>query len=206
MNQTLLLGRYMSHVSEDRFEQLVSAERAHLGAPLNSWETIAARAREEGLIRERSRSGWASAPWARAAAAVVVLAGGIAIGRAIPSGGSPENAAPTTPTVAASTPARFTTVEEAWATLDRASAEYQSASAFLAANNSRSTSVTDSVSIYRNRLAALEQLMDATAAARENAPRDPVINQYYLAALGAREATAQQLTAVRPANLRLKGF
>jgi len=33
-----------------------------------------------------------------------------------------------------------------------------------------------------------------------------VINQYYLAALGAREATAQQLTAVRPANLRLKGF
>jgi hypothetical protein len=48
--------------------------------------------------------------------------------------------------------------------------------------------------------------MNATAAARENAPRDPVINQYYLAALGAREATAQQLGAVRPANLRLKGF
>ncbi len=196
----------MSHVSEDRFEQLVSDERAHLGAPLNSWEIIAERAKEEGLIRDIPRPRWASAPWARAAAAVVVLAGGIAIGRAIPSSASQETAATTTPPVAASTPARFTTVEEAWATLDRASAEYQSASAFLAANNSRATSVTDSVSIYRNRLAALEQLMDATAAARENAPRDPVINQYYLAALGAREATAQQLTAVRPANLRLKGF
>jgi len=193
----------MSHVSEDRFDQLVSDERARDCAPLNTWETIAARAREEGLIRERSRSSWA--PWTRAAAAVVVLAGGIAIGRAMPSSSAGETVT-ATPAVAASTPARFTSVEEAWATLDRASAEYQSASAFLAANNSRATTVTDSVSIYRNRLAALEQLMDATAAARENAPRDPVINQYYLAALGAREATAQQLTAVRPANLRLKGF
>jgi hypothetical protein len=196
----------MSHVSEDRFEQLVSDERARDGATLNSWETIAARAREEGLIRDNPRARWASAPWTRAAAAVVVLAGGVAIGRWMPSSGPPATpvttTAPATPPAAAS----FSTVEEAWATLDRASAEYQSASAFLAANNSRATSVTDSVSIYRNRLAALEQLMDATATARENAPRDPVINQYYLSALGAREATYQQLGAVRPANLRLKGF
>jgi hypothetical protein len=196
----------MSHVSEDRFDQLVSDERARDGATLNTWETIAARAREEGLIRDRSRSRWTSAPWTRAAAAVVVLAGGVAIGRWMPIPGIPEPAPAVAEAPAAPAPARFTTVEEAWATLDRASAEYQSASAFLAANNSHTATVTDSVSIYRNRLAALEQLMDATAAARENAPRDPVINQYYLAALGAREATAQQLTAVRPANLRLKGF
>jgi hypothetical protein len=194
----------MSHVSEDRFDQLVSDERARDKATLNTWEIIAARAREEGLIRDNPRARWTSAPWTRAAAAVVVLAGGIAIGRWMPSSSQSDP----TPAVAtaAPAPARFTTVEEAWATLDRASAEYQSASAFLAANSSLATSVTDSVSIYRNRLAALEQLMDATAAARENAPRDPVINQYYLAALGAREATAQQLGAVRPASLRLKGF
>lgn len=193
----------MSHVSEDRFDQLVSDERARDSATLNTWETIAARAREEGLIRDNPRARWTSAPWMRVAAAVVVLAGGIAIGRSIPAspGESPPVAAVPTPA-----PARFTTVEEAWATLDRASAEYQSASAFLAANNSLATSVTDSVAIYRNRLAALEQLMNATITARENAPRDPVINQYYLSALGAREATAQQLGAVRPANLRLKGF
>jgi hypothetical protein len=43
--------------------------------------------------------------------------------------------------------------------------------------------------------------MNATQMARENAPRDPVINQYYLATLGAREATAQQLGAVRQAKL-----
>jgi hypothetical protein len=199
----------MSHVSEDRFDQLVSDERARDGATLNTWETIAARAREEGLIRDNPRARWTSAPWTRAAAAVVVLAGGIAIGRWMPTSGgaaTPAAAPAAAVTTAAPSPARFTTVDEAWATLDRASAEYQSASAFLAANSTLATSVTDSVSIYRNRLAALEQLMDATAAARENAPRDPVINQYYLATLGAREATFQQLGAVRPANLRLKGF
>jgi hypothetical protein len=90
--------------------------------------------------------------------------------------------------------------------LDRASADYQSASAFLAANNTAAPALADSVSIYRTRLAALEQLMSATATARANAPLDPVINQYYLAALGAREATVQQLGAVQPPGLRLKGF
>ena len=199
----------MSHLSEDRFDHLVSVERARDGAALNSWETIARRAREEGLIRDNRTERWTMAPWMRAAAAVVILAGGIAIGRWTPAPSAPavasqseSNARPATP----ATPARFSSVEEAWATFDRASADYQAASAFLAANNSRTPGVTDSVSMYRARLAALEQLMNATVTARENAPRDPVINQYYLAALGAREATAQQLGAVRPANLRLKGF
>ncbi len=198
----------MSHLSEDRFDQLVSAERARDGATLNTWETIAQRAREEGLIRESHPQRWTASPWMRSAAAVVILAGGIAIGRwsfaasAESAAGQPSPSA----AVASAAPASFNTVEEAWATLDRASADYQSASAFLAANNTRTPGVTDSVSMYRARLAALEQLMNATVTARENAPRDPVINQYYLAALGAREATAQQLGAVRPANLRLRGF
>lgn len=199
----------MSHLSEDRFDQLVSAERARDGATLNSWETIARRAREEGLIRESHARRWTGSPWVRAAAAVVILAGGITIGRWAPSSPAQSTAsqpAPSSPGAGTAAPASFTTVEEAWATLDRASADYQSASAFLAANNNRAPGVNDSLSMYRARLAALEQLMNATATARENAPRDPVINQYYLAALGAREATAQQLGAVRPANLRLKGF
>lgn len=156
------------------------------------------------MIRERPPERWKAAPWMRAAAAVVVLVGGIAIGRWIPAAQG-ESAASPQAIVATPNTGSFSTVEEAWATLDRASADYQSASAFLAANNSQPTGTTDSLSMYRARLAALEQLMNATAAARENAPRDPVINQYYLATLGAREATAQQL-AVRPADLRLKGF
>lgn len=191
----------MSHLSEDRFDELVANERAREHAPLNSWAEIAQRAREEGLIHRDGPDRWASGrPWMQAAAAVMFLVGGVAIGRsttAWPVGSAPS---------ATATPASINTVEEAWAALDRASAEYQSASAFLAANNTAGPALADSASIYRARLAALEQLMDATATVRENAPRDPVINQYYLAALGAREATAQQLGAVQPASLRLRGF
>lgn len=199
----------MSHLSEDRFDQLVSEERARDAAPLNNWESIAQRAREEGLIHDGGAGKWPLSPWMRAAAAVLILSGGIAIGRYTDDRpGSPDPSAVAANPVPqpAATPASFNSVDEAWATLDRASADYQSASAFLAANNSRASTVTDSVSIYRARLDALEKLMDATTTARENAPRDPVINQYYLAALGAREATAQQLGAVRPVSLRLKGF
>src|SRR5688500_12696017 len=199
----------MSHLSEDRFDQLVSAERARDAAPLNTWESIAQRARDEGLIHEGAAGKWPLSPWMRVAAGFLILAGGIGIGRYTDGGfnSGPESAiAPSATATPVTTAASFSSVEEAWATLDRASADYQSASAFLAANNSRASAMTDSVSIYRARLAALEKLMDATESARENAPRDPVINQYYLAVFGVREATAQQLGAVRPANLRLKGF
>jgi hypothetical protein len=196
----------MSHLSEDRFDQLVSAERARDAAPLNSWESIAQRARDEGLIQDGGARKWPLSPWMRAAAGFLILAGGIGIGRYTDARSGVEGNAVADPVPPAATPRSFNSVEEAWAALDRASADYQSASAFLAARNSGAPAVTDSLSMYRARLAALEQLMNATVTARENAPRDPVINQYYLAALGAREATAQQLGAVRPANLRLKGF
>jgi hypothetical protein len=198
----------MSHLSEDRFDELVARERTRDHAPLNSWAQIAARAREEGLIHQGRRDRWsASRPWMQAAAGIVILLGGIAIGRstkALP--GAPVASSVTNVPGPTATPGRISTVEEAWATLDRASAEYQSASAFLAAMNTAGPAVVDSAPIYRARLAALEQLMNATATARENAPRDPVINQYYLAALGAREATVQQLGAVQPATLRRPGF
>lgn len=198
----------MSHQSEDRFEELVTAERSREDAPLNSWAEIAQRAREEGLIHESRRDRWsASLPWLRAAAGIVILLGGVAIGRSTTAWpllwDSPV--ASNTSVSTAPAPAGIRTVEDAYATLNRASAEYQAASAFLAARNAVGPALPDSVSIYRTRLAALEQLMNATAAARENAPRDPVINQYYLAALGAREATVQQLGAVQLVS-RQRGF
>jgi hypothetical protein len=199
----------MSHLSEDRFDELVAKERTRDHAPLNTWAQIAARAREEGLINQDRQDRWsASVPWMQAAAGIVILLGGIAIGRsttALPSAPVASSVSTGAP-AAAPAAGRINTVEEAWATLDRASAEYQSASAFLAAMNTAGPAVADSAAIYRARLAALEQLMNATATARENAPRDPVINQYYLAALGAREATVQQLGAVQPASLRRSGF
>lgn len=198
----------MSHLSEDHLDQLVSAERARDAAPLNTWESIAQRARAEGLIREQRTAAWV-APWMRTAAAVLILAGGIAIGRYTDDDAvspavtaSETNPPPGTPAATAS----FNSIDEAWATLERASTDYQAASAFLAANNNGGSTAPDSVKIYRDRLAALEELVRATASARESALRDPVINQYYLATLGAREATARQLGVAMPAGFRLRGF
>lgn len=206
----------MSQLSEDRFDRLVADERNREHPPLNDWETIAARAREEGLIYHGRQTRWsAGRGWMQAAAAVVLLVGGVAIGRAttaLPTTSDASSVATAEPVAISpdASPASrqgapsFSSVEEAWTTLNRAGAEYQRASAFIAADNAASETTRDSASIYRARLAALEQLMSATQTARAIAPRDPVINQYYLATMGAREAT-QQLVA-RPAGLRLNGF
>jgi hypothetical protein len=216
MNQQLSQerGRNMSHLSEDKLEQLVAEERARELPPINDWRTIAARAREEGLIRESSSRRWVSnQPWVQAAAAVLLLIGGIAIGRStigLPGAldssatnstttttpGSRQSRAVTTPS------ASFASVDEATAALDRAARDYENASRFLAANNAAGSN-NDSSAIYTARLAALDQVVDATESALQTAPYDPVINQYYLATMGARVAT-QQLVA-RPV-VALRGF
>src|ERR1700704_4816021 len=72
----------MSHLSEDQLDQIIAGEREREEAPLNEWRTIPARAREEGLIRESQSRFWVSGhPWIQAAAAMLLLVGGIAIGR-----------------------------------------------------------------------------------------------------------------------------
>ena len=114
----------MSHLSEEQLDRIIAEERLREQAPLNEWRTIAARAREEGLIRESQSSRWwaSSQPWVRAAAAVLLLVGGIAIGRvtiALPSA-VPATAGKTTP----ATNASFASVDDASAALNRAVDEY----------------------------------------------------------------------------------
>ena len=205
----------MSHLSEDQLDHLIAEEKARPQPPLNDWRTIAARARDEGLIRETSSRGWVSSQsWMQAAAAVLLLVGGIAIGRttiglpstiqttaSVPVG----NVAPT-PTPAADAPqspssatASFASLEEASATLDRAVEDYRRATEFLAANNS-SGRPGDSAAMYSARLVALDKVFNATESALQAAPHDPVITQYYLATMGARAATRQMVA--RPVVLR----
>jgi hypothetical protein len=100
---------------------------------------------------------------------------------------------------ATATDASFASVDDASMTLERALGDYQRASAYLAANSPRRSTI-DSSGIYRTRLAALEKVGPAMESALRTAPDDPVINQYYLATMGARVAT-QQMVA-RPVALR----
>lgn len=209
----------MSHLSEEQLDQLIAAERAREQEPLNEWRTIAARAREEGLI-SGSGSRWSSGqPWTQAAAAVLLLVGGIAIGRSTlglpittqsPSAVAPSpvatNASPVSTPVSSTTSTNqtenfsFASVDDASAALDRAVREYQDASQYLAANNI-STQTRDSASFYSARAAALDKIANATESALKTAPHDPVINQYYLATMGARVATRQVV-----ATAGLRGF
>jgi hypothetical protein len=203
----------MSHLSEDQLDQIIAAERARECEPLNNWRTIAARAREEGLIREdQDWRGSRGQPWLQAAAAVLLLVGGIAIGRStigLPTTTqSQQNVATSNnpPAVEASNPAtaapganaRFASIEEASAALDSAVQAYQRASQFIAATNLASR-IQDSAAIYRARAAAFDKIVDATQSALQAAPHDPVLNQYYLATMGARAASRQ---VVSTASLR----
>jgi len=207
----------MSQLSEDQLDQIIDRERLREDPPLNEWRTIAARAREEGLLRDSETTRiWGSAqPWLQAAAAVLILVGGIAIGRttiALPSSAasvastepvSPRAVSPSAGVPAAITPAslEFNSVEEASTALNRALTDYQRASRFLAANNA-SAGTRDSLAIYAARAEALDKIVNATERALQTAPHDPVINQYYLATMGARVATEQMVA--RP--VALKGF
>jgi hypothetical protein len=208
----------MSHLSEEQLDHIIAQERSREQPPLNEWRTIAARAREEGLIRETQASRWwtSSRPWLQSAAAVLVLIGGIAIGRATIALPSALPAAANNPTIAAATNATstassnqstaspsgnatFASVDEASAALKEAVSRYQRASEFLAVSNG-SPAMRDSVAMYSARAAALDKIENATVSALQTAPHDPVINQYYLATMGARVATQQQL--VQPVGLR----
>jgi hypothetical protein len=204
----------MSHLSEEQLDQIIVEEKARLQPPLNDWQTIAARARDEGLIRELPSRGWASShSWVQAAAAVLLLIGGIAIGRttiglpsatqnkaSFPGGNGVPSSAPVVDAAQPSSAgATFASLEEASATLDRAVEDYKRATEFLAANNS-SGRPSDSAAMYSKRLVALDQVFNATESALQTAPHDPVINQYYLATMGARAATRQMVA--RPVVLR----
>jgi hypothetical protein len=206
----------MSQLSEEQLDHLVAAERARDPLPLNDWQTIAARAREEGLIVATDGRGWSGLrPWMQAAAAVVVLVGGIAIGRTTTGlPGTPAASVDATTNSSGSNAsfaanqttgaARIASVDEATAILDRALTDYQRASAYLAQANYGGATTSDSSRMYTARLAALNEVGNAMESAIQTAPHDPVINQYYLATMGAKVAT-QQLVA-RPVGLALKGF
>jgi hypothetical protein len=205
----------MSHLSEEQLDQIIAAEKVRPQEPLNEWRTIAARAREEGLIQDsREWRGSLGQQWLQAAAAVLLLVGGIAIGRS--TLGLPTATQPAATTAAANQPtitpaansaagditpttnASFASVDQASAALDRAVQEYTRASQYLAASN-LADQTRDSAAFYRARAEALDQIANAARSALATAPHDPVLNQYFLATMGARAATRQ---VVSTAGLR----
>ncbi|MGQ0766430.1 MAG: hypothetical protein ACT4OZ_12275 [Gemmatimonadota bacterium] len=204
-----------------RVVALASDERRRIAPPLSSWEKISDKLREEGLIvtpgggavtrYSRRVRAWS----VRAAAAVLLIAAGVVSGR-LSSGVTLGDAVPwrafftdsavtsdgAATTVAAS--ARFRSAEDALAQLEMAQNAYEEAAAFLSAQD---TAVSGEVAEqYRTRLAALDRASRTFEAALTDAPRDPVLNQYFLATMNAREATMQRLGTALPVSSKLGRF
>lgn len=112
----------------------------------------------------------------------------------------------------ADTTVLFRTTTEALIAMARAERQYQLAAAFLLEHDSvgigagRMPRPEDSPSVYQARLAALDNVVAASREALYEAPHDPVINRYYLATLGAREATLRQLNTALPAGAQLTRY
>jgi hypothetical protein len=195
-------------------------ERRRIGPPLNTWESLGAELRAQGLIAAESgvtvgsigsRRPVKLAAWrsygVRIAAGLLLVAGGAIAGR-VSAGASmvPGRAmSPVSASATADTSEGFASNSEALTVLANAQREYQRAAAFLAAHDTSGTA-EDASDRYRARLAALDQLANTSRAALYEAPEDPVLNQYYLSALGAREATIRQLGSVLPVGTRLTRF
>lgn len=168
----------------------------------------------DGVATARSRRLRTPVRWAtlarRAAAALALFVSGAAAGRLTSTA---ELAVPATDAIVAladgetiGVPASaieaYGSVEEATVALERAQREYERASLWLASHDT----TVNAQSVYRARLAALEQMLQASRAGLFEAPQDPVLNQYYLAAYAAREATLRQLGESLPVDRVMESF
>ena len=196
---------------------LASAERSSIGLPITRWDSLSSALHADGLLPHAGQAGHRTTRtrggriWLQAAAALLFAAGGTVFGRytagAAPLPGFTAGVAGNvvTPDSGTSAGVTFHTVNEARAARTRAQTIYQNASAFLAQYDTNATG-SESPSAMRTRLAALDRVSHAMREALNDAPYDPVINDYYLTTLGQREATLRQLDTALPVGLRVNSF
>ncbi len=200
----------MLPLSENALDELVARERERVAPPLTDWNSLGAQLRAEGVIKSPAMtSRFTSSKWMQIAAAVTLTFAGAAVGR-ITAGGAPAGSMEPVAVAEqgaslASNNAPFTSPDQAWDALNRSGAEYQRASAYLSSAGASQPMPMES-SQYRTRLAALDNVMQEMRGALKEAPQDPVINQYYRATVGVREATLRQLGTTLPAGARLNRF
>ncbi len=215
---------------------LAGSERTRIGPPSSAWESIAAQLRSEGLVQPPPLSvvavGQSIAPperqqrashvtlhvprWVlQAAAAVVLVAGGMVAGRMTARDAGRQVIAQTGDGAAqglaqnvALTSSSFRSREEAQTAMQSAEHAYQRAAEFLAATDSASAPASESsaAEVYRARLAAFDGVVAATQQALYAAPADPVINRAYLATNAAREVALKQLNLVSPAGMQINRY
>jgi hypothetical protein len=203
---------------------MAGSERQAMGLPLTRWDTLSHRLKSEGLIAKSgswetetsSDSSLVSQPMyrfaLRAAAVLLLVGGGMVLGRATTNDpvipGIAQNATTNAAPVTARTPDSlrpFSSVEEALRYKEIYSTGYQRVLAYLAQNESGGRR-EETPAVMRQRLAVMDQVSKMMKEAVSDAPFDPVINDFYLNSFGQREATLRQLNNVLPQNVRLNSF
>jgi len=189
-------------------------DREAAALPLTRWETLLPALRAEGIARSAEptpRRFAANSGWMRAAAAVLLVATGVAAGRysagkpIVPGAGDTErDTASQVMTSGTDSVPVFQSPTQALAALAQYERAYQAAATYLAANDTAAQPVGREV--YEARLATLDQVAEATRQGLQATPYDPVINRYYLTTLGARQATLRQLSASLPSNVHVGGY
>ena len=184
--------------------EMAVTESTRIGTPLTKWEKLAPVLVSDGVIDTGRGSPFrrhsVRRPWLQAAAAVALLAGGVAAGRYSAGVSAFWSSKATTVATTDSLPT-FGSIEDARAVQAQSQLLYQTATAYLAQQDTGSLA-TDSPSAMRARLTALDRAREVMGKALNEAPYDPVINGYYLTTIGQREATIRQLNTVLPASLR----
>lgn len=192
--------------------ELAAGSGASIGAPLTTWEALRPKLLDDRIIgagaatlRPRRHAGRV---WLQAAAAVLMISGGMVAGR-ITAGATPlpstDRSPTTTASVSADSTPHFRSIEEARSAQLQSQLLYQTATAFLAQRDT-ATRAAESPAAIRTRLAALDRTRQVLDEALDEAPYDPVINGYYLTTLGQREATIRQLNTVAAASMRITSY
>jgi hypothetical protein len=220
-------------LSENSLDEMVARERDRQSPPLTDWGSLSAALRAEGLMQSAPPTArFTSSRWMQIAAAVTLAFGGAAVGRMTAGVGPANSIEPVavqsandgsqsgvTPVSTTQDPAAgadqsaslasntgpYKSPDEAWEALNRSGAEYQRASAYLSSTGNTQT-MPAAPAQYRTRLAALDNVMQEMNRARKEAPQDPVIDQYYRATVGVREATLRQLGTTLPAGAQLNRY
>lgn len=187
---------------------LASVEREAMRVPLTRWESLAPALRSDGLIRvpaaRRDGSTFRPQRVLQIAAALLLIAGGTALGR-LSAGASviPEETTAVT-TVFDSVPTDFASVQEAERARTMYRDGYQRATSYLAQHDS--VRIAGTPAVMRTRLSALDHVTRITREALNDAPFDPVLNDFLLNSYYQREATLRELNTVLPQNVRLNSF
>lgn len=193
--------------------ELAVSNSASISSPLTTWESLRPALAHDGIIDSGTRAPVAnrrtSRPWLQAAAAVLLVSGGV-IGGRLSAGASLIPVVESPSRLVAESPGtdslpHFRSVDDARAAQTQAQALFQNATAFIAQQDT-TTTPAESPAAMRTRLAALDRARHVLGEALNQAPYDPVINGYYLSTIGQREATIRQMNVVSPTSYKLTTY